>query len=252
MQTRATMPSCKKTFTATGARIDRSSLHGSTQASRYLIMLALGSALVACSSADSQQELVQISVPAPPRPVVEQRTAAPPADRESEPAIDDQDDDANITEPDDDPTTMLMAEPEPLADETEITGAGAINAYEASSWMQGRGNEAGSANHVATDIDGAVGVALVPINYAGSWTAINSDGSSCRATLSMAKAGDARRASTSGCAGDGMAQVSAWDLRGDTLVLLGSGSAAVARFAVAPGAMNGTLASTGTPVTMSR
>lgn len=244
MRALATRPGYEK---VTKVMACRSNLHGPTNASRYLIMRALGSSLVACASADSRQQLVQISTPELPQPVVQQRTATPAADQRNDPGRDDQDEDTG-----DDAKKLLMAAPESLANEPEIAAASAIEAHEPSSATQSGGNGAGPSNRIATDIDGTARDPIVPINYAGSWTAINSTGRSCRTTLSMAKAGDARRASTSGCAGDGMSQVSAWDLRGDTIVLFGSGSVPVARFAAAPRAMSGTLANSGDPVTLSR
>lgn len=247
MQALATRHPSEKAVKATKAMARLSCLPGSIAVSRYAIMFAFGSALVACSSADSQQEPVQISTLETTRPAVPQPMAAPAADGRSDPETDDQDADVS-----DEAEKLLMAEPAPFANEPEIAVAGVIKAHESSSAAQSRENEAGPAQRIATDIDETAGIAIVPINYAGSWTAINSSGRSCRATLSMAKAGNARRASTSGCAGDGMSQVSAWDLRGDTIVLMGSGGVPVARFEAATRAMSGTLADSGDRVTMSR
>ena len=222
-----------------------SHLHFPASASRYVIMLALGSALAACASADARQELIQISTPEASRPAAQEPTAAPAPVRQDDPESDDQEDDVS-----DDATIPTMAEPEPLPD--EIGTASAAPAINGEASPEIRSREGGRSDRMATSHDETPEVSSDAVNYAGSWTAISSGGRSCRATLSMAKAGNARRASTSGCAGDGMSQVSAWDLRGDTIVLMGSGGAPVARFEAAPRAMSGTLAGSGDRVTMSR
>ncbi|MCC5976442.1 MAG: AprI/Inh family metalloprotease inhibitor [Salinarimonas sp.] len=95
-------------------------------------------------------------------------------------------------------------------------------------------------------------VTMARIIFAGSWSAAEPSGTSCRITLSMADTGNALSASTSGCTNPQLASVSAWDLRGDTVVLYGAGQGVAARLLAAPGAMSGLITESGQPLALSR
>ncbi len=89
-------------------------------------------------------------------------------------------------------------------------------------------------------------------NFVGSWRASESGGSSCRVTLSSTPVLDLYRASTSGCSNDDIARVNSWDLRGSEIYLYQQGGAVAARLQATPGNMQGVLAKSGAPVSMSR
>ncbi len=108
-----------------------------------------------------------------------------------------------------------------------------------------------STDAVATE-DSSEGRAMARTVFSGGWSAKQPDGSSCRVTLSMASAGNALGASTSGCTNPQLSGVSAWNLRGDTVLLYRSGEGVAARLVAAPGVMSGLITESGQPLALSR
>jgi hypothetical protein len=70
--------------------------------------------------------------------------------------------------------------------------------------------------------------------------------------LSSAPALDLYKASASGCANKDLARVSAWDFREGEVYLYQPGGAVAARLRSASGALQGVLAKSGAPLTLSR
>jgi hypothetical protein len=85
----------------------------------------------------------------------------------------------------------------------------------------------------------------------GGWTAREASGS-CRVQLSSAPALDLYRASASGCANRDLARVSAWDFRDGEVYLYQPGGAVAARLRPAGGSLDGVLAKSGAPLSLSR
>jgi hypothetical protein len=85
----------------------------------------------------------------------------------------------------------------------------------------------------------------------GNWTA-RTGGGNCRITLSSAPKLDLYGASTQGCASRDLAKVNAWELRGDEVYLYESGGAVTARLKARSGSMDGALAKSGAPLTLSK
>ncbi|HZB37137.1 MAG TPA: AprI/Inh family metalloprotease inhibitor [Beijerinckiaceae bacterium] len=85
----------------------------------------------------------------------------------------------------------------------------------------------------------------------GAWTAREAAGS-CRVQLSSSPALDLYRASTSGCANRDLGRVNAWDFRDGEVYLYQPGGAVAARLRPAGGAMEGVLAKSGAPLSLSR
>ncbi len=86
----------------------------------------------------------------------------------------------------------------------------------------------------------------------GGWSAQVASGGSCRVQLSSTPALDLYRASTSGCANQDLARVSAWDYREGEVYLYQSGGTVAARLRTSGGALNGVLAKSGAPLTLAR
>jgi hypothetical protein len=86
----------------------------------------------------------------------------------------------------------------------------------------------------------------------GAWTASEATGTSCRVQLSSAPALDLYKASASGCANKDLARVSAWDFREGEVYLYQPGGAVAARLRSSSGALQGVLAKSGAPLTLSR
>lgn len=89
-------------------------------------------------------------------------------------------------------------------------------------------------------------------SFVGSWNASEPGGGTCRVTLSSTPALDLYRASASGCSNQEIANVNAWDLRGNEVYLYQQGGAVAARMQATPGNMTGAIAKSGAPLTMSR
>ena len=86
----------------------------------------------------------------------------------------------------------------------------------------------------------------------GSWTARDATGSTCRVQLSSSPALDLYRASASGCSNKDLARITAWDYREGEVYLYQSGGAVAARLRASGGGLDGALAKSGAPVTLTR
>jgi hypothetical protein len=86
----------------------------------------------------------------------------------------------------------------------------------------------------------------------GNWTAKDAFGGSCRVQLSSSPALDLYRASASGCANQDLSKVNAWDYRDGEVYLYQQGGSVAARLRGSPGGLNGVLAKSGAPLTLSR
>jgi hypothetical protein len=86
----------------------------------------------------------------------------------------------------------------------------------------------------------------------GAWTAQEASGTSCRVQLSSAPALDLYKANASGCSNKDLARVSAWDFRDGEVYLYQPGGAVAARLRSSSGALQGVLAKSGAPLTLSR
>jgi hypothetical protein len=86
----------------------------------------------------------------------------------------------------------------------------------------------------------------------GGWTAREATGTSCRVQLSSSPALDLYKASTAGCANKDLARVTAWDYRDGEVYLYQPGGTVAARLRSAGGAMQGALAKSGAPLSLSR
>jgi Protease inhibitor Inh len=85
----------------------------------------------------------------------------------------------------------------------------------------------------------------------GAWTAREAAGS-CRIQLSSSPALDLYRASTSGCANRDLGRVNAWDFRDGEVYLYQPGGAVAARLRPGGAGMDGVLAKSGAPLSLSR
>ena len=86
----------------------------------------------------------------------------------------------------------------------------------------------------------------------GGWTARDATGASCRVQLSSAPALDLYKASASGCSNRDLGRVTAWDYRDGEVYLYQPGGAVAARLRPAGGSMDGVLAKSGAPLTLTR
>lgn len=86
----------------------------------------------------------------------------------------------------------------------------------------------------------------------GSWNAREASGTSCRLQLSSAPALDLYKASTSGCANKDLARITGWDFRDGEVYLYQPGGAVAARLRSSSGTLQGVLAKSGAPLTLSR
>jgi hypothetical protein len=86
----------------------------------------------------------------------------------------------------------------------------------------------------------------------GSWTARDATGGTCRVQLSSSPALDLYRASTAGCANRDLGRINAWDYRDGEVYLYQPGGAVTARLRAGGGAMEGALAKSGAPLTLTR
>lgn len=86
----------------------------------------------------------------------------------------------------------------------------------------------------------------------GNWNAREAAGGSCRVTLSSSPKLDLYGASTSGCQSRDLQRVTAWELRGEEVYLYEPGGAVAARLKARSRSMDGTLAKTGAPLTLSK
>lgn len=86
----------------------------------------------------------------------------------------------------------------------------------------------------------------------GNWQAREASGTSCKVTLSSSAKLDLYGASTSGCQSKELQRVTAWELRGDDVYLYEPGGAVAARFKATGRRMDGALAKTGAPVSLSK
>lgn len=85
----------------------------------------------------------------------------------------------------------------------------------------------------------------------GNWTATVAGGS-CKVQLSSAPSLDLYRASASGCPGQDLSKIYAWDFRDGEIYLYQTGGAVAARLRGSSGSLNGVLAKSGAPVSLSR
>jgi hypothetical protein len=86
----------------------------------------------------------------------------------------------------------------------------------------------------------------------GAWTAREATGSTCRVQLSSAPALDLYKASSAGCANRDLARVTAWDYRDGEVYLYQPGGTVAARLRSSGGGMDGALAKSGAPLTLTR
>jgi hypothetical protein len=86
----------------------------------------------------------------------------------------------------------------------------------------------------------------------GAWTAREATGTSCRVQLSSAPALDLYKASASGCSNKDLARITAWDYRDGEVYLYQPGGAVAARLRSSSGSLEGVLAKSGAPLTLSR
>jgi len=86
----------------------------------------------------------------------------------------------------------------------------------------------------------------------GNWQAREAGGTSCRVTLSSSPKLDLYGASTSGCQSKDLQRVTAWEMRGEDVYLYEPGGAVAARFKAQTRRMDGTLAKSGAPLTLSK
>jgi hypothetical protein len=86
----------------------------------------------------------------------------------------------------------------------------------------------------------------------GAWMARDAAGGSCRVQLSSAPALDLYKATASGCSNKDLARVTAWDFRDGEVYLYQPGGAVAARLRSSSGSLQGVLAKSGAPLTLSR
>src|SRR5690606_7696034 len=86
----------------------------------------------------------------------------------------------------------------------------------------------------------------------GNWTARDASGATCRVQLSSSPALDLYRASTSGCSNQDLSRVNAWDYRDGEVYLYQTGGSVTARLRGTSGGLNGVLAKSGAPLSLSR
>ena len=87
--------------------------------------------------------------------------------------------------------------------------------------------------------------------YVGGWTAREASGS-CRIQLSSTPALDLYKASAAGCANKDLGRVTGWDYRDGEVYLYQPGGAVAARLRVAGGGLEGVIAKSGAPLTLTR
>lgn len=87
--------------------------------------------------------------------------------------------------------------------------------------------------------------------YVGGWTAREASGG-CRVQLSSAPSLDLYKASASGCANKDLARVTAWDFRDGEVYLYQSGGGVAARLRATSGSLDGVIAKSGAPLTLTR
>ncbi|AWM85649.1 hypothetical protein C4E04_02070 [Microvirga sp. 17 mud 1-3] len=85
----------------------------------------------------------------------------------------------------------------------------------------------------------------------GNWTATVAGGS-CRVQLTSSPSLDLYRASASGCPSQDLSKIYAWDYRDGEVYLYQTGGAVAARLRGSSGSLNGVLAKSGAPLTLSR
>lgn len=86
----------------------------------------------------------------------------------------------------------------------------------------------------------------------GAWTARDATGGTCRVQLSSSPALDLYRASASACANKDLGRVTAWDYRDGEVYLYQPGGAVAARLRSGGGGLEGALAKSGAPLSLSR
>jgi hypothetical protein len=86
----------------------------------------------------------------------------------------------------------------------------------------------------------------------GGWTAKEAGGTTCRVVLSSTSALDLYKASAGNCSNRDLARVTAWDFRDGEVYLYQPGGAVAARLRASPGNLDGVLAKSGAPLTLTR
>jgi hypothetical protein len=86
----------------------------------------------------------------------------------------------------------------------------------------------------------------------GAWTAREASGTSCRVQLSSTPSLDLYKAGASGCGNKDLARITAWDFRNGEVYLYQPGGAVAARLRSSSGTLEGVLAKSGAPLTLSR
>lgn len=86
----------------------------------------------------------------------------------------------------------------------------------------------------------------------GNWSVRESNGASCRITLSSAPKLDLYGAGTNGCQNKELQRINAWELAGNDVILYEPGGGVVARLRQAGGSYSGATAKSGAPLTMSK
>jgi hypothetical protein len=89
-------------------------------------------------------------------------------------------------------------------------------------------------------------------DVAGSWTARDASGGTCRVQLSSSPALDLYKASASGCSNQDLSKINAWDYRNGEVYLYQTGGSVAARLRGSSGSLSGVLAKSGAPLSMGR
>lgn len=90
------------------------------------------------------------------------------------------------------------------------------------------------------------------LGVVGGWTAREATGATCRVQLSTTAALDLYKASASGCANRDLAGVTGWDFRDGEVFLYQPGGAVAARLREGGAGLEGVLAKSGAPLSLSR
>jgi len=85
----------------------------------------------------------------------------------------------------------------------------------------------------------------------GNWS-VQTSGGSCRVQLSSTPALDLYRASASGCSNQDLSKVNAWDYRDGEVYLYQTGGSVAARLRGSSSSLNGVLAKSGAPLSLTR
>lgn len=214
---------------------------------RILMLVPLGGLLAAC---ESSSRLGSLLPGEPYRPARNEIAAAPPP---LTPAPAGEVESSALPPP---PGANVATAPPPVAPGEPFPPAtGTINPPQTP--PQGPVPGANPANRVATapvaPTVNAAPSAPTRTGLIGNWSMRESNGASCRVTLSSAPKLDLYGAGTSGCQNRELQRINAWELAGSDVILYEPGGGVVARLRQA-GQQNfsGATAKSGAPLTMSK